>query len=398
MYGITNTIPGPTMQDIANLTNSTFADVSHGMAIRSAGYAAGTLMLGYLFHHVNRRLGFILSLILCGLATILIPLSRTLTMYNISMTAYGFTSGGVDVGSNAWIMELWGKGSGPRLQMMHFLYAIGRTAGFLLVSVFSPKHPLVVDKNPYHVAAPFLIAGSALLVAAIILMLLHHVLPFKLEASEETNSHNSEHEIKTSDRPVYRKTIISVTCFLMLFYPGCEFNSFTFLSQFFVFSDLHFSESKAAFMQSAMSGAFAAIRGVCMCTSANVSSRTTIICSIACLITAYTMLLFYTSIPVAGIYVALILDGMGLGPMTPSVYAFMRERIVVDDRICGFLLFSRSLSQITVSILMGLLIESQHMSFLYWGMTCLAFVAISFATLIANDAWHKGSDYIRLPK
>ena len=132
--GVTITIPGPTLQDIAQLTRSSFADISHGIAVRSAGYAAGALSTGHLFRRTDRQTGFIVCLILSGVATFCIPISRSLFMYYAVQVIYGFAAGGIDVAANAWILELWGSGSNPLLQGMYFCYAIGATTAPLLVT------------------------------------------------------------------------------------------------------------------------------------------------------------------------------------------------------------------------------------------------------------------------
>lgn len=396
VYGVTQVIPGPSLEEIATLTNSSLTAVSHGIAIRSAGYAAGCLSLGHLFHHVDRQIGFILCIAACAVTTMYVPFSGSLLVHNTLMIIFGFGSGGIDVASNAWIMQLWGKRSGQKLQIMHFGYAVGRTAGFLLISRFLSKASVAmkmervmegdVIRNPSSIEAPFIISGLALLLAAAFLTCVRYLDHKENEyADMDVQPRVAASSSLENDSPSYRRFIIVAFCILMLFYPGCEFNSFTFLSQFFVYGDLQASKSSAASMQSFMSFGFAIARAACIFIAAFVPSKSVITFSIACLATSYVMLLFYADMSLAWIHIALALDGIGLGPMTPSTYTFMRERIVVDDRICGILLFCRSLSQIIVSILMGFLIEFHHMSFVYWSLACLTVTGISFVSLIIND-------------
>ena len=72
---------------------------------------------------------------------------------------------------------------------------------------------------------------------------------YALPCSAEQKHVRIEVEGETTGTASYRTTIIIFACILIFAYPGSEFNSFTFLSQFLVNTDQGISKSNAAFMQ-----------------------------------------------------------------------------------------------------------------------------------------------------
>ena len=83
--------------------------------------------------------------------------------------------------------------------------------------------------------------------------------------------------------------------------------------------------------------------------------------------------------------------------MTPSTYSFLRKRIDVKDNLCGLFMFSKSLAQITVAVLMGLWIESNHMIFLFTNIMSLIVTVATVGAFIVNDSLHSDNRYQKLP-
>lgn len=132
--GLTTASFGPTLQGLANNTNSTLAQISSLFLIRSLGYLLGSLNGGRVY---DRTKGHpIMATALVGMAVImgLAPVVSALWLLAGLLMILGFAEGMLDVGSNTLIVWLHGVKVPPFMNGLHAFFGIGTTIAPLIVA------------------------------------------------------------------------------------------------------------------------------------------------------------------------------------------------------------------------------------------------------------------------
>lgn len=65
---------------------------------------------------IDRRFGLVLFIVLDGLATLAISLSRSYWVYLVSMSSLGMSAGAIDVATTVTILHIWKEKSNPFMQ------------------------------------------------------------------------------------------------------------------------------------------------------------------------------------------------------------------------------------------------------------------------------------------
>lgn len=80
---------------------------------------------------------------LMGLTVILMPHCSSLFQLFSLGAISGFSIGSFDAAINVWILEMWGKESGPYMQALHFSYGLGSFIAPLICEPFLSKKALI---------------------------------------------------------------------------------------------------------------------------------------------------------------------------------------------------------------------------------------------------------------
>lgn len=139
--GLCLAMPGPTLMDLEENTDSTKKAISLIFVCRSAGYLVGSLIGGVLFDRMNQSFLLSVTLTLTCIATAVAPLCRKLLLLGAMIMFQGLSMGFLDTGGNLMCLQTWESDSGPHMQALHFAFAIG---AFLAPMVAKPflAHPL----------------------------------------------------------------------------------------------------------------------------------------------------------------------------------------------------------------------------------------------------------------
>ena len=431
-YGLGFSITGPTLLDVAELVRSSFHEVSFGVVSRSATYCVGALFCGWAFNRINRQLGFVVSLLVSGVALIAIPFVRSLYFFIIAQAVFGFAIAGLDVAGNAWMLEIWQEGANPYMQGLHFSYAIGMTVGPLIAEPFlSPEIRrenstiISVDNgttaeffnltNATSVAdiinaeskieIPFAICSLALCLSAVLLFVLYFTSPYTetlRSASQAKVTSSGRHMVDKDEEqsnliPVetskeYFYKIIVLGSMLLCFYSGIELNTFTFLPDFVIYSDLRLTKSKGAYMLSVLSAVFACCRGISIIVATRVKTSHMLYTNMLLIGIGNAILLFFGNSSEQWTWIGLIVMGIGYSCVFPGIYAFLEERINVTNSVCGCFMFASSIATTTNPILIGYFIETSPMIFVYINVVSLVVCLLIFIGLHSTDASLKKPD------
>ena len=424
-YGLGFSIIGPTLLDVAELVRASFHEVSFGVVARSATYCAGALFFGWAFNLINRQLGFVVNLLISGLSLLAIPFVRSLYFFIAAQAVFGFSIAGLDVAGNAWILEIWQEGANPYMQGLHFSYAIGMTIAPLIAEPYlSPEVRrqnatiISVDNgttaeffnltnatsaadviaSESRIAIPFAICSLSLTLAAILLFTLYFTSPYteSLRTASQAKIISSGRHLADRDEeasnliPVetpkeyFFKIVILGSC-LLCFYCGIELNTFTFLQDFVVYSDLRLTKSTGAYMLSVLSATFAACRGISIFVATRVKTTHMLYTNMLLIGTGNVILLIFGNSNEQLLWLGLIIIGIGCSCVFPGIYSFLEERINVTNSVCGCFMFTSSIATTTNPILVGYFIESMPMIFVYINVVSLVICIFIFMALHSTD-------------
>ena len=159
---------GPILLELALQVQTSFSSIAAVFTCRAVGYICGAAG-GPLFDVLDGNMLLGLSLLVAGLATLLIPFVQHLWLL-VSVVAFqGTAMGFLDTGGNVLLFRLHGKEVGPYMQALHFAFGLGALASPMFLSLFL-NDTYIVDgvavADPRSLRTPFLVFGAAFLPVA----------------------------------------------------------------------------------------------------------------------------------------------------------------------------------------------------------------------------------------
>ena len=381
-----------------------------------------------------------------GFALVAVPYVKNLATFISGQTILGITTSGIDVAINAWLLEIWQEKANPYMGGLHFSFAIGQTLSPLLAEPFLSKeitsNQTLGDHNQsmnqkgfismgfrnlvqsleefddHHggsnetlrtktrIFIPYSISALLLLISSMLLFAMSFIVPYSQQKRQVSSSsrlldddkcHSSSISKESSEasseaKEVYwdYKFLVVLGNFLICFYTGVEINGFSFLPDFVYYSTMRLSKSTGAYMTSVMSAAFAAFRGLNIVTATKISSERMLHIHFCILSFGNILLLFagYTA-SVSLTWVSIVIMGMGMSCMFPTICSYMEERIVVTNFLTGMFIFSASLNTIISPLLVGLLIRKFPLIFIYFNVVSLIVCSAIFLGLFVIERRHQ---------
>ena len=134
---------GPTLVHISYMFGVDIETISLTFTFEWCGYLFGSLACGLFYDHFNEELQFTLFTFLMGVTNMLTPWASDITWFYAFKAFSASTMGYIDVMAQAYIISIW---KGHRIQQamhqtMMTIYAIGATAGPLIIAPFLVELP-----------------------------------------------------------------------------------------------------------------------------------------------------------------------------------------------------------------------------------------------------------------
>jgi len=139
ILGLTTAASGPSIPTLADHTSSGLDRISLIFIFGSLGYIAGSYLGGLAYDRISAHRLMVVTLFIMGVASALIPLSRSLVVLLSAMFLSGLASGTLDVGCNTLILWTHKEKAGPFLNGLHFFFGVGSLLAPLLVGQILPK-------------------------------------------------------------------------------------------------------------------------------------------------------------------------------------------------------------------------------------------------------------------
>ncbi|MFC1878537.1 MFS transporter [Chloroflexota bacterium] len=123
--GLVTAVLGPALPALAELTQTSFSQISLLFTARALGYLLGSLIGGRLIDRLAGHRVMAAALVGLGVTLLLTPNNSLLWVLSVVIGFTGLFQGIVDVGGNTLIVWVHGDQVGPYMNGLHMFYGIG---------------------------------------------------------------------------------------------------------------------------------------------------------------------------------------------------------------------------------------------------------------------------------
>ena len=382
----------------ADSLNTDIESFSSVFTWRSTGYIPGCIFGCVLFRYINRQACLALMYFLVSTTLFAATLLRNLTGINWCFAIQGVCSGVCDAATGAILCQVWKDRSGPFLQALYFVFAVGST-----IAPFMSAPLLDKDFN-----IPLFITAAVVLLSSITLLSLVYLVDEEdddvtngsgniTEVVEEAVSVDDNanqihmtflYNVLTRIRNCIEWTknnfrsvvIVLIIALMILFYSGMEIVYWEFLPLYLqeVPMAVRITDAKASYMMGAVNYGFMVTRGFGIFVSAKISPLKIIFFDFILLTIACLSLLIYDSMFV--LWMGNILIGLAFGTAYPQIYALVAQQVEVTNYYASLFCFSSGLTAAFYPQLVSYQIRDNH-QFLVW--LVLGSIIASFVLLIS---------------
>lgn len=134
ILGLTTAASGPSLLKLAEHTASELDRISLIFVFGSLGYLVGSFLGGRAFDRLSGHKLMAFTMLVMGVACILIPITRSLEVLLFALFLSGLASGILDVGCNTLLVWMHGEKVGPFLNGLHFFFGVGSLIAPILLA------------------------------------------------------------------------------------------------------------------------------------------------------------------------------------------------------------------------------------------------------------------------
>jgi FHS family Na+ dependent glucose MFS transporter 1 len=134
VLGLTTAASGPSLPKLMEHTSSGLDRISLIFFFGSLGYLIGSFFGGRAYDRFSSHKLMAITLVFIGIASVLIPIARSLNVLLFAMFLSGLGAGILDVGCNILLLWTHGEKAGPFLNGLHFFFGVGSLAAPLLLA------------------------------------------------------------------------------------------------------------------------------------------------------------------------------------------------------------------------------------------------------------------------
>lgn len=325
---------------------------------------------------MNRHLFCTISVFLSGVSRIAIPLSTSIVTYSLTMALTGLANGGIDVGVNSWLLDMWhGDQSNMYMQFLHFSYALGSMISPFIAEPFlsySTNETIVIFNSSLNenvtefmvthhetgIIYPYALCFGLSMICTIILIFLYFYIPTK-KVGDSSNTDEWDPIVKDEDTPRYtnrmKLLILAIAGCVLSCETGLENNVNSYIQNFV--TGHNYTKSKGAFVLSAMTACFTASRGISGFVAIKVPIKYILICSVIFMSIATATLQLLVDQGEVFLWLGYSLMGIGFGPFYAGLFSLVEKDIRVTTKVCGAFVLISSVSSIVSDLTTGKLIE-----------------------------------------
>jgi FHS family Na+ dependent glucose MFS transporter 1 len=327
VLGLTTAASGPSLLKLAEHTTSSLDRISLIFVIGSLGYLVGSLFSGFAYDHLSGHKLMAFTMLVVGIACILIPITQSLEILLFAMFLNGFASGIIDVGGNTLLMWVHGEKAGPFLNGLHFFFGVGSMIAPILLA------QVLLQTDDIH----WLYWIFTIICLPIMVWL--WILPEPKHAVTEKQ--------KSASFPV---TPVILVVILFLLYVGLELGFGNWIATYAVTLGLGTSIT-AAYLTSAFWGAFTFGRLLGVWVSTRLRPQTILFIDIfGCVISAVIIMIGRDD---TELWIGTIGLGLSMASMFPTFILLAGERMQITGMITGLFLVGSGAGSMLMPWLIG---------------------------------------------
>ncbi len=327
VLGLTTAASGPSLLKLAEHTTSSLDRISLIFVIGSLGYLVGSLFSGFAYDHLSGHKLMAFTMLVVGIACILIPITQSLEILLFAMFLNGFASGIIDVGGNTLLMWVHGEKAGPFLNGLHFFFGVGSMIAPILLA------QVLLQTDDIH----WLYWIFTIICLPIMVWL--WILPEPKHAVTEKQ--------KSASFPV---TPVILVVILFLLYVGLELGFGNWIATYAVTLGLGTSIT-AAYLTSAFWGAFTFGRLLGVWVSTRLRPQTILFIDIfGCVISAVIIMIGRGN---TELWIGTIGLGLSMASMFPTFILLAGERMQITGMITGLFLVGSGAGSMLMPWLIG---------------------------------------------
>ena len=354
ILGLTTAASGPSIPTLAEHTSSGLDRISLIFIFSSLGYIAGSYLGGLAYDRIPAHRLMVLTLVIMGVASALIPISQSMELLLSAMFLMGLASGTLDVGCNTLILWTHKEKAGPFLNGLHFFFGVGSLIAPLLVGQILPKTG--------DILWVYLIFSIICLPTAVWLWFL-----------PEPPKQAHEKEGKTGTIPLVPVTLVVI---LFLFYVGLELGFGNWVYTYMVTLGLG-DITAAANLNGIFWGAFTLGRLSGIWISTRLRSQTILFMDIfGCAISIAIIMIWKDSS--LALWIGTVGLGISMASMFPTFIMIAGERMKITGAITGWFLVGSGAGGMLLPWLLGQIFARTGPE----AMTTVLFVALASLFLV----------------
>lgn len=329
ILGMTTAASGPSLLKLADHTSSGLDRISLIFIFGSLGYVMGSYFGGRAYDRFSGHKLMAMTLLVIAAASVIIPLSTTLTVLLLVMFLSGLASGILDVGCNTLLLWTHKEKSGPFMNGLHFFFGVGSLIAPLLLA------QVLLRTNDIY----WLYYSFAILSVPIMIWL--WLLP------EPSHSLHEDTEV-SSLFPVVPVILIVL---LFLLYVGLELGFGNWIYTYALTLKLGTTVT-AAYLTSLFWGSFTLGRLLGVWVSTRMRAHTTILVDlIGCTISTIIIMVWKESS--LALWIGTFGLGLSMASIFPNIMMLAGERMQITGAITGWFLVGSGAGGMLIPWLLG---------------------------------------------
>lgn len=329
ILGMTTAASGPSLLKLTEHTSSTLDRISLIFVFSSLGYLIGSFFGGRAYDRFPGHKLMAVTLFVIAIASVLIPISRTLIMLLFAMFLSGMASGIVDVGGNTLLLWTHGDKSGPFMNGLHFFFGVGSLIAPLLLA-----QVLLQTNDIYWMYYAF----AAISVPLLIWMWFLPEPKHSVHQEQLTNA-------------VFPIVPVLLVVMLFLLYVGLELGFGNWIYTYAI--TLHLgTEVTAAYLTSVFWGSFTLGRLLGIWVSTRMHAQMTILVDlIGCAISTLIIMIWRES--GTALWIGTFGLGLSMASIFPNIMMLAGERMQITGTITGWFLLGSGAGMMLMPWLLG---------------------------------------------
>jgi len=326
---MTTAASGPSLLKLADHTSSGLDRISLIFIFGSLGYLTGSYFGGRAYDRFPGHKLMAMTLLVIAVASVIIPLSNTLSLLLFAMFLSGLASGILDVGCNTLLLWTHKEKSGPFMNGLHFFFGVGSLIAPLLLA-----QVLLKTNDIYWLFYSFAIFSVPI-------MIWLWLLP--------EPSHNPHQDMHANS--VFPVVPVVLIVFLFMLYVGLELGFGNWIYTYALTLKLGTTVT-AAYLTSLFWGSFTLGRLLGIWVSTRLRAHTTILVDlIGCIVSTMCIMLWKESS--LALWIGTFGLGLSMASIFPNIMMLAGERMQITGAITGWFLFGSGIGGMLVPWLLG---------------------------------------------